>query len=73
MCAFNDYVVDVDLYVSSYLVPEDFVNESLVCGSCVIELERNLCVAENVVVCVKCCLFFVFPFHQDLMVAFVCV
>ncbi|MFS7994314.1 hypothetical protein Hanom_Chr12g01104441 [Helianthus anomalus] len=71
--AFDHQVIDICFHISSNLAFKGFIDESLVSGSCVLEAKRHLLVTENALVGVESRLFFVFFFHEDLMIAFVCI
>ncbi|KAF5819201.1 hypothetical protein HanXRQr2_Chr02g0075001 [Helianthus annuus] len=71
--AFDHQVIDISFHVSSNLAFEGFIDEPLVSGSSVLEAKRHFLVAENALVGVESRLFFVFFFHEDLMIAFVCI
>ncbi|KAJ0800693.1 hypothetical protein HanPI659440_Chr03g0106511 [Helianthus annuus] len=71
--AFDHQVIDICFHVSSNLAFEGFIDEPLVSGSRVLEAKRHFLVAENALVGVESRLFFVFLFHEDLMIAFVCI
>ncbi|KAF5754603.1 hypothetical protein HanXRQr2_Chr17g0793151 [Helianthus annuus] len=71
--AFDHQVIDICFHVSSNLAFEGFIDEPLVSGSCILEAKRHFLITENALVGVESCLFFVFFFHEDLMIAFVCI
>ncbi|KAJ0433977.1 hypothetical protein HanIR_Chr17g0876181 [Helianthus annuus] len=71
--AFDHQVIDICFHVSTNLVFEGFIDESLVSGSRVLEAKRHLLVTENALVCVESRLLFILFFHEDLVIAFVCV
>ncbi|KAJ0489325.1 hypothetical protein HanHA300_Chr12g0442741 [Helianthus annuus] len=71
--AFDHQVIDIRFHVSSNLAFEGFIDESLVSGSRVLEVKRHLLVTENALVCVESRFFFILFFHEDLVIAFVCI
>ena len=65
----DDYVVNIDLDVSSDLLLKAVLHHALVSGTRVLEPEGHCCVAVDAKRRDECCFVFVFLLHPDLVVA----
>ena len=67
--AFYQHVVNIDLHILAYLVSKDFVYQSLVGGSDVLQAERHHFVAVQASVCDERSMFLILGVHPDLIIA----
>ena len=67
--AFDEHVVNIDLYGLSYHWPEHFGDHPLIGCSCVLQTERHHLIAVCSLRCDKSCLFLVGRVHRDLVIA----
>lgn len=67
--AFDDYIINLYLYIPTNFLDKDFIHQALVRCHNILEIEWHLPVAEGATICVKGCLLLICHLYLDLMIA----
>ena len=67
--AFDEHVINIDLYVLTNLVLENLIDQSLIGCSCIFQAEKHHFIAINIFVDYESSVFLILRNHPDLVVA----